>query len=101
MLAVLESIELLSTQSLDPRCELKVQEIGCGKNDFGEAMRIGRMYIIALDDVVVHQPVDYVGGLPFGGADHRGMPHQIAHVDERHHTNALVFAQILERVVGI
>ena len=56
---------------------------------------------VTFDHIIVHQPVDHIGGLTFGGADHRGIPHQVAHVDEGCHADPLVFPQILERVVGV
>ncbi len=56
---------------------------------------------VAPDHVVVHQPINDVGGLFFRGADHRGMPHEIAHIDKCHHADALVLAQVLERIIGI
>ena len=63
----------------------------CRKDDFRVAMRVRGMDV-APDHVVVHQSVDHVGCLAFGGRDHRGVPQQMAHNDETDDADAFVFA---------
>ena len=65
--AVLKGVELLAAQSFDPRCKLETQEVSYAKDDLRIAMRVGRMHV-ALDHVIVHQPIDDVGRFPFGGS---------------------------------
>ncbi len=72
-------------------------------NEMGEAERglvaaVGiRGVDVAPDDVVAHEPVDDIGAFAIGGADHRGMPEQVAFVDECAGKNALALAEALER----
>src|SRR6516225_375471 len=56
---------------------------------------------IALDDLVVHQPVDDVGALPLGRAEHGRVPQQVAFVAEGVGGHALFFAEIFEGVVSV
>ena len=70
------------------------------KDNFTIAMRVGGMDV-ALDDVVVHQPIDHIGTLALGGAEDQRMPQQITLIDECVSADALALAEVLKRVIGI
>jgi len=70
------------------------------KDQFTKAEGVGRMNI-ALDDLVVHQPVDDVGALPIRRAKDRGVPQQVAFVPEGVDAHALSLAEVLIRIVGV
>ena len=70
------------------------------KDQFTKAEGVGRMNI-ALDDLVVHQPVDDVGALPIRRAKDRGVPQQVALVPECVDAHALALAEVFVRVVGV
>lgn len=94
MPTVIEIVKFLAAKALDARCEPKMEKIGCTKDYFRVPVRVG-LRDITLDHVVVHQPVNDVGCFFFRGADHRGMPHEIAHIDKCHHADALGLAKVL------
>src|ERR1700676_3835551 len=70
------------------------------KDQFTKAEGVGRMNI-ALDDLVVHQPVDDVSALPIRRAKDSGVPQQVALVPEGVDADALALAEVLVRVVGV
>ncbi len=70
------------------------------KDQFTKAEGIGRMNI-ALDDLVVRQPVDDVSALPIRRAKDGGVPQQVALVPEGVDADALALAEVFVRVVGV
>ena len=49
---------------------------------------------------IAHEAIDYERAFPIGGADHKGMPEDVAFIDERVGADALSLAEILERTAG-
>lgn len=88
-----EDIEHLLFQVFDARRVGKTEQMRGGKNRFAVAVGIGGMDI-AFDDIVIHQPVDHIGAFALCGAEHKGMPEQIALIDKSVGAHAQAFAKI-------
>ena len=69
------------------------------EDGFGVAVAVGGMDV-AFDDVIAHEAIDYERAFPIGGADHKGMPEDVALIDECVGADALSLAEILERTAG-
>ena len=69
--------------------------MGHGKDDLAVTVSVGRMDI-ALHNIIVHQAVNDIGTLALGSTDNRGMPEQIALINESVDTHALTLAKIFE-----
>jgi len=74
-------IKPLALEIFEARRVGKAQQVAHGEDQLAEAEGIGRMNI-ALHHLVVYQPVDDVGAFPLGGAEHGGVPQQVALVTE-------------------
>ena len=98
--AAFGDIESLTLEVFEARGVRKAQQMAHAKGQFAEAKGVGRMDI-ALDDLVVHQPVDDVGTPPLGRAKDGGVPQQVALVAEGIDAHALALAEIFVRVVGV
>ena len=60
------------------------------------AVAISRMDV-TLHNVVAHEPVDHIGALSVGSADHQRMPEDVAFIDERVGRDALPLPKVFER----
>ena len=96
----LEDVEGLLADALDARGEGKAEQMRQAEDGFGVAVGVGRMDV-ALDHIIVHQPVDDIGTLAVGGADHQRMPQEMAFIDEGVSADALSLPEILERAAGV
>ena len=80
----LERIERLLSNPFDPWGKRKPQHVGQAKDGFCVTVGIGGMDI-TFDNVIVHQPVDYIGTFAVGRTDHQRMPEEVAFIDKGRH----------------
>lgn len=95
-----EAIQGLMLQALDPGGIGNVDEIGGAEDRFGIAMGVRRMDR-RFHHVVVHQTVDDVGAVAFGGAEDGGIPEQDLVADIGVGAASLTFPKIFEGMAGI
>jgi hypothetical protein len=70
------------------------------QDGFTIALRIGRVDV-ALDDLVAHEAISHIRRFPFSRAGDGVMPQEVPFVGNRIGADALVFAEVFERVVGV
>lgn len=81
-------------------CEGGIDQMRGSKDAFGEAMSVGRMDV-ALDHLVLHQPVDHVSCFTLGRTDYGAVEQGVTHIDERVEGDSFVFAKVFEGIVGV
>ena len=69
--------------------------MGQPEDSFRVPMTVGGMNI-AFHDVVVHEPVDHIGAFAICGADHQGMPEEVALVDKGIGADPMTLPEVLE-----
>ncbi len=69
------------------------------EHDFGVSVSVSRVNV-ALNDLVVHQPINYVVSFLFGGAENIAVPFELLLVQKSTSRSSLVFSEVLVRVIG-